>query len=306
MHIFKPLKFIALFAFVSGFSLSACFDDSSDSSGTKDCSVIARCEGEPELEIRLRQVETFYFEDATDDSSRFADLARFDYNEVDQWVGGDTTRVAESDFEYVIDYDTEGRMSKSTRTYYDDDGNTADLVLDYFYDGSSLLDLSESATVIKDSNNNLIKTINEVIDYTFSSGVLIDIHFDVDDSDEGLSDFHYGFTYENNLITEIHKTQQSNGDPNHVFKSFEYDEQSRVYNSKTFRLDAADQSVEQENIIYEYYEDGPLKTKTSIINSTPKQKIITHYLWEEGVCAFNQTFGDRLFPTPDVPNFPCF
>jgi hypothetical protein len=299
----KPLAFPILLS--ACLIVSACLSDDNDSGKLQDCSVSVRCEGQQDSAIRLRQVETFYFETLEAEKTSFLDIAKFDYNSNDQWIGGITSRVSESDFEYTISYDDQGRMSESNRVYYDDKGNEAELTLEYFYAGA-FLDRSESATVIKNEFDNLIKTINETIDYSFQNGQLIDIAFDVNDSQLGFSDFRYTFAYDSagNLI-KIRISQQSNGRPDFTFKTFVY-ENNTVISSKSFRQLSSGNVVEQEVASYSYYIDGPIKRKTAIINSQPKQKIETVYKWEAGDCAFNQTYGDRLFPTPEIDNFPCF
>lgn len=307
MGLFASKKIILLA--LSAFLLFGCLTDNDKNSKKRnDCSVIARCEGQAELEIRLRQVETYYFENTEDIESRAADLAQFDYNEQNQWIGGVTRRVAESNFDYRIEYDADGKMSQSTRTYYDDLGNVAELSLEYFYN-SSVLDKSVSHTDIRNSEETLLKTIDEEINYSYINGKVADIHFDVVQSQGGsinTHDFHYEMIYENELVSEIHITKHSNEQGDYLFKSYNYDEQGRVSQSVTKRLKSSNEPEEHETITYEYYIDGPLKVKTSIVNTTPQQKIVTRYLWESGQCATNQTFGDRLFPTPEVPLFPCY
>ena len=232
--------------------LSACLDSDSDDDANKlqDCSVSARCEQQADLAIRLRQVETFYFETVEDESTSFLDVAKFDYNADDQWTGGITSRVAESDFDYVINYDGQGRMSESIRIYYDDQGNEAELTLDYFYVGT-FLDRSESTTVIRDKFDTLIKTIDETIIYSFQNEQLVDIEFDVDDFQLGLSSFHYTFSYDNNNnLSKIKIAQQSNGRADYTYKTFTYNG-NRVHSSKSFRQTGSGAVVEQESADYE-------------------------------------------------------
>jgi len=285
--------------------VSACLNDDKESNKLQDCSVSVRCEGQQDSAIRLRQVETFYFETVEDEKTSFLDIAKFDYNTKDQWIGGITSRVAESDFDYTINYDGQGRMSESNRVYYDDKGNEAEVTLEYFYAGA-FLNRSESTTVIRNQFGNVLKTINETIDYNFQNEQLVDIAFDVDDSQLGLSDFRYSFAYDNaGNLTKIRITQQSNGRADYTFKTFVY-KNNTVSRSKSFRQLGSGAIVEQEVANYSYYVDGPIKRKTAVINSQPKQRIETVYKWEAGKCAFNQTYGDRLFPTPEIDNFPCF
>ena len=284
--------------------LSTCINDDDDGNKLQDCSVSARCE-QQNLAIRLRQVETFYFEKISDESTSFLDIAKFDYNPSDQWIGGITSRVSESDFDYVISYDSQGFMSKSIRVYYDDKGNEAELTLEYLYAGA-FLDRSESITIIRDKFKNLIKTIDETISYSFQSEQLVDIEFDVDDSQLGPSSFHYTFNYDDSgKLSKINITQQSNGRADFTFKTFTY-KNNKVDSSKSFRQLESGVIVEQESADYVYFIDGPIKRKTAIVNSIPEQKIETVYKWEAGNCAFNQTYGDRLYPTPEIENFPCY
>jgi len=285
--------------------LSSCFSDKGVDGKTKNCSVAPRCENQSDLAIRLRQVETLYYEQETDETTSFIDLAQFDYNELNQWTGGVTRRVAESDFDYFIEYNVDGKMSQSIKTYYDDLDNTASVELEYFYNDNEL-DRSESSTEIRDEDNLLLKTIDETFEYTFVGGKLQIIDFSVDDSDLGISSFSYEFTYENNRIKNILVTQQIPAKPDYIFKTFSYNEEGNVSSSISYRLNLSNEQVEQETTTYEYFIDGPIKLKTALTNSTPKQKIETYYKWEAGGCATNQTFGDRLFPTPEVLNFPCF
>ncbi len=285
-------------------TISACVLDSGGSKKNQDCSVSARCSGQPDLGIRLRQVETYYFESDEDSESAFADIAQFDYNTQQQWSGGTTRRAAEANFDYIVEYDNDGKMSRTERIYFADDGNFAEVVIDYSY-SSGQLSQSVINTEIRTENNALIKTIEERVHYQFQDGVIQKIEFDIDDSSNlGNSTFDYEFVLTSTLIKEILLTNQSSGKPDFVFKSFTYKD-GKVSESKTFKLNAGNQQTEHESITYIYYLDGPLKQKISILSTEPKQKIITSYKWEAGACATNQTFGDRLFPTPEVPNFPC-
>lgn len=299
----KLISFILLLPFC--FLLHACWSDVGKDKKGKDCSVAPRCESESDLAIRLRQVETYFFELESDEKTSYVDLAQFDYNENDQWIGGVTTRVAESDFDYLIEYGLDGKMSKSTKRYFDDFDNTAIVIIDYSYDINEQLDRSDSHTEIRDQEDDLVKTINETFDYNFTNGLLNKIIFSVDDSVLDISSFDYEFTYEDKRIKEIFIRQQVPAKPDFLFRSFEYNDAGNVRSSKSYRLNSSNELIEQESVTYEYYIDGPLKIKTALTNSTPKQKIETHYKWEAGACATNQTYGDRLFPTPEVINFPC-
>ncbi len=281
--------------------LFGCLDSGGGKDSRNDCSVADHCDGQ---NIRLRQVETYFFEQETDTVTSFVDIAEFDYNSQNQWIGGITRRVAEADFDYIIEYFPDGKMSRSTKTYIDDLGNEAVVTLDYFYAGA-FLDRSQSSTVIRDSDDVLIKTIAEIFDYSFSGGQLDEILFDVSDSALGNSDFRYDFTYSGGRIASILITQQSNGRPDYTFREYSYDSTGKIDESITYRQNSSNVQVEQERSSYEYFQDGVIKRKISIINSTPSQKIETHYIWEAGLCTTNQTFGDRLFPTPEVINFPC-
>lgn len=297
---FSPLILLLL-----SFILLSCFSDKGTDGKAKNCSVAPRCENQSDLAIRLRQVETYFFEQETDTETSFIDLAQFDYNELNQWIGGVTTRVAESDFDYTISYDLNGKMSQSSKQFFDDLDQTATVDINYFY-SADVLDRSESFTEIRDDENDFVKSIDEIFDYTFVGGQLQDIEFSVDDSDLGVSSFHYEFTYENNRLSNILVTQQLPVKPNYTFKTFVYNEVGQVSSSISYRLNSSNSQIEQETTTYEYFIDGPIKQKTALTNSTPKQKVVTRYTWEAGTCATNQTFGDRLFPTPEVPNFPCF
>ena len=196
-------------------------------------------------------------------------------------------------------------MSQSNRFYYDEQGNEAEVTLNYFYVGD-FLDRSESNSILQDEFGAPIKTIAETIDYTYENNQLVDIAFDVNDSQSGLSDFHYAFSYDGsgNLI-KIQIIEQSNGRPDYTFKLFT-SQNGQVIKSKSYRQLSSGDTLEQEVATYEYFVDGPIKQKTAIISGSPKQKIETVYKWEAGACAFNQTYGDRLFPTPEIENFPCF
>ncbi len=293
--------------------MAGCYESDTGGGKTKNCSVIARCEDQPDLNIRLRQVETYYYENAIDEDPSYSDLAQFYYSDIaypDHWTGGVTYRAVQSDFDYTFDYDVNEFITSSSRNYLDDEYNTAEIALTYNYNPSDLLEETISSTIVKDIDEILLKTIDETITYTYSSGTLTDINFDGDDSVEGTYSFDLEFTYLGDLITQIEHTNDMKnggaGDPDYIFKTFQYDLDDKLVSSKTYGLNTSDELVELESITYQYYQDGPLKTKTSLLTATiPQQKVVTRYIWESGDCLVNQIFGDRLYPTPEVPDFPC-
>jgi antitoxin component YwqK of YwqJK toxin-antitoxin module len=287
--------------------LSACIEDNNTSTvRTYDCSVILRCTDDANLSIRLLQVQTSFYEDEDADVTSSRDIADFDYNDKGQWIGGITRRAIESDIAYTIEYSEDGKVSFVTKVFVDDNDDSAKVELDYEYI-DDVLDRTLSATLVRDENNNVLKTIDEIFDYTFIGGDLMEINFDVSDSDPLIGDYNFllEFTYVSGNITQIEKTQQSSGQPDFVFKSFDYDESGKLIISTTNRLNNSNEQVVLETATYQYYQDGPIKFKTALTNSTPKQKIETLYRWESGECNSNQVFVDRLYPTPEISNLPC-
>lgn len=287
---------------------SQCYhDDSSSSSNGSDCSTISGCNPG-----RLKQVQLFAYESETatvPEPVNFRDKAKFLYSDEGRWIGGERESSKLSNLSYDLAYNgTEVTSYLKTET-----GEFSfQIDTDYFYK-NELLDYSETITT-REGVTVLGAITYPLVDrrtYIYNADDQIEeIRYDVDlllDTDgtlsylyqnDGTVDYSLLFGYENSQMVSI-SCKELNGDKL-PFKIFTYNANEQLASSRTFEPCT---TTLVENISYTYYNDGALRSKTILFDGI-KEEII--YFWEAGTCEKVEIFGDRGYPTPEHPNFPCF